>query len=660
MGEQKEAECIQWEKYYNDMPFHLYYPDETIYGMVRNACEAYPDNIAADFMGKKIRYKQLGEEIVLAAAAFAGIGIAEGDAVTVALPNSPQALYCFYGLNKIGAVPSMIHPLSVPKEISFYLTLSESKAIVVLDSFYEKASKAVAEAEKALGREIKMIVASVQDELPFPKNVLFAAANRRKTPDIDYSRDGGRVIPWKRFINTGKSKRDALSAEEKKFSGAAKQAVSPASLKTGCVAENKASEADKVAVTRMTADAADKVAVTRMTADAADKVAVTRMTADVADKVAVIRMTADTADKVAVILYSGGTTGTSKGIQLTNRNINALAMQTLAASGTQDVLHDKMLSVMPMFHGFGLGIGIHLPLICGAQCILVPQFSVKGYAKILKQKKPNFIPGVPTLFEALLRTKNLEKTDLSFLKGVFSGGDSLSVELKKKVDAFLTAHGATVQIREGYGLTECVTASCLTPPSYNREGSIGIPFPDTYYTIVKAGSTEPLPCGEEGEICLRGPSVMKGYLKNEEETAQALRIHADGNVWLHTGDLGFIDGDGFVYFRQRIKRMIVTSGYNVYPSQVENILDAHEKVLLSCVIGVKDPYKMQRIKAFVVLKQGISPEEGLKQELIAYCRENIARYAAPSEIEFREDLPKTLVGKVNYRLLEEEEAAKTC
>jgi long-chain acyl-CoA synthetase len=277
---------------------------------------------------------------------------------------------------------------------------------------------------------------------------------------------------------------------------------------------------------------------------------------------------------------------------------------------------------------------------------------VKTYAKLLRTKKPNFIPGVPTLFEALLRTEGLEKLDMSFLMGVFSGGDSLSVELKRKVDAFLKAHHAKVQIREGYGTTECVTASCLTPFAYAREGSIGIPFPDTYYKIVKPDTTES--CDGEGEICLSGPTVMLGYLDNPEETAMALRRHADGRIWLHTGDLGTMDDDGFVYFKQRMKRMIISSGYNVYPSQLENIIDGHEAVLLSCVIGVKDPYKMQRIKAYVVLRPEYRPSEEMKAELMGYCRERIARYALPSEIVFREELPKTLVGKVAYRVLEEE------
>jgi long-chain acyl-CoA synthetase len=313
---------------------------------------------------------------------------------------------------------------------------------------------------------------------------------------------------------------------------------------------------------------------------------------------------------------------------------------------------------MPIFHGFGLGIGIHTALIGGATCYLIPQFSVKIYADTLRKHKPQLIPGVPTLFEALLRADALKNADLSFLKGIFCGGDSLSPELKKKVDTFLQEHHCTEQIREGYGTTECVTASCLTPKDYARSGSIGVPFPDTFYKIVTPGCTAELPAGEEGEICLSGPTVMLGYMDNPEETNQALRIHDDGQVWPHTGDLGHMDEDGFVYFHQRLKRMIITSGYNVYPSQLENVIDSHDKVLLSCVIGVKDPYRVQRIKAYIVPMPGITPDDALKQELLTYCAQRIAKYAMPREIEFRTELPKTLVGKVAYRVLEEEANAQ--
>jgi len=359
----------------------------------------------------------------------------------------------------------------------------------------------------------------------------------------------------------------------------------------------------------------------------------------------------------AVILYSGGTTGTTKGIVLTNRNFNALGAQ-ITATNPMFRPGDKMLAAMPLFHGFGLGVCIHSMLFNGGRCILVPRFTAKSYAKLITKYRCNFIAGVPTLYEALLRLPSMEKADLSCLKGVFSGGDSLSVELKKKFDRFLYDHKSAVQVREGYGTTETVTACCLTPTQIYKEGSIGIPFPDTYIKIVRPGTDEELPYGEEGEILLAGPTVMKEYADNPEETAATLRTHADGLTWVYTGDLGAMDEQGFIYFRGRAKRMIISSGYNVYPGQLENILDAHEKVQMSCIIGVPDAYKMQKVKAFVMLTPGTPATEETKQELLDYCRKNIARYAMPYDIEFREELPKTLVGKVAYRKLEEEELAK--
>ncbi len=359
----------------------------------------------------------------------------------------------------------------------------------------------------------------------------------------------------------------------------------------------------------------------------------------------------------AVILYSGGTTGTTKGIVLTNRNFNALAAQIIA---TNPMFRpgDRMLAAMPLFHGFGLGVCIHSMLASGGRCILVPRFTAQSYAKLITKYRCNFIAGVPTLYEALLRLKSMEKADLSCLKGVFSGGDSLSVELKKKFDKFLYDHKAVVQVREGYGTTETVTACCLTPTNLFKEGSIGIPFPDTYIKIVEPGTDRELPYGEEGEILLAGPTVMREYADNPEETAATLRTHADGLTWVYTGDLGTMDEQGFIYFRGRAKRMIVSSGYNVYPGQIENILDAHEKVQMSCVIGVPDAYRMQKVKAFVMLTPGTPATDETKEELMAYCRKHIAKYAMPYDIEFRDELPKTLVGKVAYRKLEEEELAK--
>ena len=552
-----------WRAFYGNTPVSLDYPNLTMYQLLQRNAKQYPNSNAYVFMGKETTYAAFLERIDAAAKGLTKLGITKGDRVTICMPNTPQALDCFYALNRIGAIPSMIHPLSAPKEIGFYLDISHSKAILTLDQFYDKV------AEVAQDRTI--LIAQIKDELPFPLNLLYpmtkGARASGKLPSSGY-------MLWKDLIVSGKGTTLPEDTGKAKDCGA--------------------------------------------------------------------------------ILYSGGTTGTSKGIMLSNLNFNALGMQTIAASGFGSVAGMKMLSVMPVFHGFGLGIGIHTALIGGATCILLPQFSIKTYADTLIKQKPNIIPGVPTLFEALLRAENLQDADLSFLKGIFSGGDSLSPELKKKVDQFLKDHNCSEQIREGYGTTECVTASCLTPKDYARSGSIGVPFPDVYYKIVTPGTTEEVDPNIEGEICVSGPTVMLGYMDNPQETANTLRVHGDGRIWLHTGDLGRMDSDGFLYFRQRIKRMIITSGYNVYPSQLENIIDGHEKVLLSCVIGVKDEYRGQQVKAFIVPMPGVEPTEELKQELLNYCKEHVAKYALPREIEFRTELPKTLVGKVAYRVLEEE------
>ena len=362
-------------------------------------------------------------------------------------------------------------------------------------------------------------------------------------------------------------------------------------------------------------------------------------------------------DDTAVILYSGGTTGRTKGIELTNLNFNALGAQII---GTNPMFRpgDVMLAAMPVFHGFGLGVCIHAMLISGGTASLVPRFTPKSYSRLITRNKCNFIAGVPTLYEALIHEPSMEGADLSRLKGVYSGGDSLSIPLKRSIDRFLYDHGSPVQVREGYGATETVNACCLTPPTMFKEGSIGIPFPDTYFKIVRPGTEEEMPYGQEGEIVVAGPTAMKGYMNHPEETAQVLRKHADGLTWVYTGDLGYMDQEGFVYFRGRLKRMIVSSGYNIYPAELENIMDGNEMVHMSCFIGVPDPYRMKKVKAFVVLEPGFSPDEETKQKLFAYCRKYIAKYAMPYDIEFRDSLPKTVVGKVAYRVLEEEEEQK--
>ena len=558
----------KWFKYYGDVPHTLDYPDISMYDMIKKTKENYPSNIAYDFMGKSATYEEFLSEIDLCAAALAAQGIKKGDAVTVCLPNVPQAVIMFYAINKLGAVASMVHPLSAENEIMFYLNESKSRIAITLTQFYNKF-----EAIKGKTAVEKVIVCKIGEALPKVKGFIYKFIGHEPKVANDPW-----VISWHDFLEKGKVYNKKIS-----FKGAGEDS--------------------------------------------------------------------------AAILFSGGTTGTSKGILLTNLNFNALAMQTAAASGCF-AAGDVMLSVMPVFHGFGLGVGIHTMLAHGGKCVLVPRLNVEEFPGLFKKHKPNYMAGVPTLFEAMMRNEGMKDVDLSSLKGLFSGGDSLSIELKKKIDAFLKDHGATIQVREGYGTTECVTASCLTPIEYYREGSIGIPFPDTYYKIVVPNTNEEAATREMGEICIAGPTLMKEYINNPKETSQTLRMHDDGKIYLHTGDLGYMDEDGFVYFVQRLKRMIVTSGYNVYPSQIENVIDSHEAVMFSTVIGVKDDYRIQRVKAFIVLKPGFTPTEEIKASIKAHCEKSIAKYALPREYEYRDSLPKTLVGKVAYRELEKEEEEK--
>ncbi len=559
-----------WLEHYGHIPKNLKYPDSSMYEYLESAANTYHDFTAYEFMGTKVSFSLLIEEIHECAKALRAIGIGQGDRVTICLPNIPQAVIMFYAINLIGGISNMIHPLSAEGEIEFYLNESGSVAAITLDAFFEKF-------KAARGNTLLkyLLITSIKDKLKPAASVVYQFTKGRKIKRIPMGSD---IILWKDFLAKGRE-------YDQKYKGE--------TLK----------------------------------------------------------------DDPAVILYSGGTTGITKGILLTNLNFNALSMQT-AAVGDCLIPGNSMLSIMPIFHGFGLGIGIHTILTNGCKCILIPAFSAKTFGTLLKRNKPNYIAGVPTLYEALLRNEKVKGIDLSCLKGVFCGGDTLSIELKKKVDKYLVEHGADTQIREGYGMTESVTASCLTPKDFAKIGSIGIPFPDMLYKIVKPNTRDSLAYGEEGEICVHGPTVMIGYLGNPKETALVLQTHDDGRRWLHTGDLGIMDEEGFIYFRQRLKRMIISSGYSIYPSQLENIIESHEAVLMATVIGVDDPYKVQKIKAYVVLKPKIVASDAVKDSIWEHCEKNITRYAMPYEIEYRESLPMTLVGKVAYTVLEAEEREK--
>jgi long-chain acyl-CoA synthetase len=560
-------EKMPWLKYYDYVPESIDYPRKTLYGAIRDAAIENPEKIAYDFLDNTSTYSQFLSDIDKCADALYSLGLRKGDRVTISLPNCPQALICLYAINKIGAVSSMIHPLSPSKEVKFYLNLSKSKYAITLDAFYKNFSDIIDSTSVE-----KLILSRISDYLTFTKKIGFKLTTGRQIKKVPFD-------PKVVWLND--------------------------------LMEKDYPHIDKIS---------------------------------------------NNPDELALILYSGGTTGTPKGIELSNMNFNSLAYQALAQGPVSS--EDSVLSILPIFHGFGLGVCVHTFLVGSGKCILVPKFSPETVLDLIKRKKPMYIAGVPTLYAALARNSKISKVDFNCIKGAFCGGDHLPHEIKMEFENAVNINGVNLVLREGYGLTESVTGITIMPKRTYRQGSIGIPLSDMILKVVKYDTFEEAPPGTEGEICVSGPTVMMGYLDHPEETKKTIKTHPDGRRWLHTGDAGYMDPDGFFYFKQRLKRIIISSGMNVYPSQIEDVLDSHPAVALSCAIGIPHSHKMKSVKAFVSLKDPSLASKELAKELMNYCQEHLIKWSCPEEIEFRNELPLTLIGKVAYGILEKEELEK--
>lgn len=556
-----------WLKFYQHVPHTIDYPRVTLYEALGQTAKDHPDSIAYDFLGYTSSYRRFMEEIDQCADALASLGLNPGDRITISMPTSPQGIICFYAANKLGAVSSMIHPLSTAKEIEFYLNVAQSRFALTIDAFYAKFKEV-----QNTTPLTTLILARIPDYLNLFRRIGFNLTKGRLIPKVP----NDPMVRWWADLMKGQY---ATAAQ--------------ANMDT---------------------------------------------------------------DDLAVILYSGGTTGVPKGIMLSNMNFIAEGKQVSEWGKLTGA--DSILAILPIFHGFGLGVCVNACFMGGGKSILVPMFTPETVADLIRSRKPSFVVGVPTLYDALSRNPKMQKADLSCLRATFSGADSLPRPVKERFEDMVKKQGGNVQLLEGYGLTEAVTAIMATPIGCYREGSIGVPFPDMLAKIVRLDSIEEAPAGEEGEICVSGPAVMLGYLNHPEETANTLKRHTDGRIWLHTGDIGTMDEDGFFYFKLRQKRMIKSSGMNVYPAQVEDILYRHPKVQEACVIGVPDEAQVQVVKAFVVLKSQADKSPETEKELIDYCREHLIKWSCPRSIEFRSDLPKTLVGKVAFNVLEKEEIAK--
>jgi long-chain acyl-CoA synthetase len=346
-------------------------------------------------------------------------------------------------------------------------------------------------------------------------------------------------------------------------------------------------------------------------------------------------------DDMAALLYSGGTTGIAKGIMLSHFNFVANAYQVKAWGALSD--EQRILAVLPFFHGFGMSVTMNAPILAGGEIIILPRFSARQVAQTIHKYRPDFFIGVPTMFVALSNLPDIGKYNLRSVKGIFVGAAPLTRAIKEDFES--KTGGRMI---EGYGLTEAVTAIAANPyHGMHKIGSIGIPFPDVDMKIVSLDGTRDLPLGEQGEIVLRSPTVMLGYYKMPEETAKTI---VDG--WLFTGDIGYMDEDGYFYITDRKKDLIIVGGFNVFPREIDELIYQHPKVKEGITVGVPDPYKGERIKVYIVLKKG---ETATEEEFIAYFRQNLTPYKVPSEVEFRTELPKSAIGKILRRQLREEE-----
>ena len=345
----------------------------------------------------------------------------------------------------------------------------------------------------------------------------------------------------------------------------------------------------------------------------------------------------------AIFMYTGGSTGVSKGAVLQHRNLLANALQVKAWCSDLEEGKEIFLAVLPFFHSYGMTTVMNTPLFSGNKIVMLPRFVLADVLKTIDKEKPTLFPGVPTMYVAINNAPDLAKHDIKSVRVCISGAAPLPVEVQKQFEK--NTGGKLV---EGYGLSEASPVTHANP-IYGKSiiGSIGLPFPDTEVKIVDLETgKEVLPIGEVGEMCVRGPQVMECYHNMPEETSNSLR---DG--WLYTGDIGRLDEDGYTYIVDRKKDMVIAGGYNIYPRDIEEVLFTHPKIVEAAVAGVMDPYRGETLKAYVVLKEGESLTEA---EVIQYCKDNLAAYKVPKLVEFREELPKTMVGNVLRRVLREE------
>ena len=558
-----------WLKYYSEEAINTPVPECTVYEYLWASNKDYLDRVALCYFDKKITFAEMFENIEKAARAFTAIGVKKGDIIIMATVTTPETVYAFYALDRLGVIPNMVDPRTSTEGIREYIQEVDAKIVLTLDVAYPKIEKAI------VGTNVeKIIVVSPADSLPTIKKVLFVTANKLKG---EVYKLADNCILWKQFIADGDNSPIAEVPYEK--------------------------------------------------------------------------------DTCCVIVHTGGTTGFPKGVMLSNENINALVLQSIL-TGIDMKREHTWMDIMPPFIAYGIGMGLHLPLVIGMETILIPSFQAKKFDELLLKHKPVHMVGVSSYWGTIINSKKLSKKDLSFIIAPTVGGDAMDTMLERNSNEFLKKHGCNYPITKGYGMTEVSSGASGTVVENNEIGSVGVPFVHTIISIFDPETGEELKYNEQGEICISGPNVMLGYYKNEVATNSIKRVHPDGTVWIHSGDIGYMTENGSIFIVDRVKKMIVRyDGFKVFPSLIEKVTTTHHAVESCCAVGTQDKEHSQGKLpiVFTVLKpEYVGKEAKIKQELIALCQKELPEYAQPTDFRFKEALPLTAIGKVDYRALEKE------
>lgn len=572
-----------WLKYYPKEVIDLELPKQTIYEYIYTPNQGNLNRTALNYFDKKITYRELFKKIDEIALALKAYGVKEGDIVSVAMPTTPESVYLFYAISKIGAISNMIDPRTSTDGIIDYINEVDSKLFFGVDKIFPKINGI-----KEKTNLDKIVLISPTDSLPVGMQL------------------GSDAID---FFNAVKEVSNP-------------KLIQKAKVKKECTSWNEFYDYHK--------------------------------TLD--EKSIVIPSYQE--NKPAVIVHTGGTTGTPKGVMLTHDNLNCAAFQC-AIAGYDFKKYHSWLDVMPLFIAYGVGNGLHLPLSLGMELILIPEFKPEKFDKLLNKYRPNHMTGVPTHYDYLLNSKLLKDADLSYMLSPTVGGDAMEVSLEENTNEWLRQRGCEYRVSKGYGMTEVNAAVCACiSDDTNKVGSVGVPFSHTVISIFDSKTKKELGYNEWGEICITGPNTMLGYFNNQKETEHVLKKHDDGIIWVHSGDIGYMDEEGNLFVRDRTKRMIIRhDGFNNYPSKIENVIVKDSRVKACQVVGKPDEKHSQGKLpvAYIILNdENISSKEvsAITKDLKKACEKELPEYEQPSAFWYVDFFPQTSIGKIDYRALE--------